>query len=98
MKKHTKIYLEFNDEPICELCGKLAVDIHHIDARGMGGTINKDVLENLMALCRKCHLLYGDIKVLIKPLQKIHLKFLETNEFFDQNVTRKKLEEYDIES
>ena len=51
MKKHTKIYLEFNDEPICELCGKVAVDIHHIDGRGKG----KDVISNLIALCRKCH-------------------------------------------
>ncbi len=98
MKKHTKIYLEFNDEPICELCGKVAVDIHHIEARGMGGSDKKDVLENLMALCRHCHLRYGDIKILINTLQKIHLKFLETREFFDKEVSRKKLEDYDIES
>ena len=98
MKKHTKIYLEFNDEPICELCGKVAVDIHHIESRGMGGSNKKDVLENLMALCRNCHLCYGDIKRLVKVLQKIHLKFLENKEFFDNNVSFEKLEKYDIES
>ena len=39
----------------CEVCGAKAVDIHHIEARGMGGSKTKDVIENLMALCRSCH-------------------------------------------
>lgn len=39
----------------CEKCGRRAVDIHHIDARGMGGSSEKDYIENLMALCRSCH-------------------------------------------
>jgi 5-methylcytosine-specific restriction endonuclease McrA len=46
----------------CEVCGRQAVDIHHIKARGMGGTNDKDVIENLMAVCRSCHLEYGDKK------------------------------------
>jgi len=66
MKKHTKIYFEhygydISDFISCEICGTKAVDIHHIDARGMGGT-NKDNINNLMALCRECHLYYGDKK------------------------------------
>jgi predicted restriction endonuclease len=66
MKKHTKIYFEhygydISDFIPCEICGTKAVDIHHIDARGMGGT-NKDNINNLMALCRICHLYYGDKK------------------------------------
>jgi 5-methylcytosine-specific restriction endonuclease McrA len=66
MKKHTKIYFEhygydISDFIPCEICGAKAVDIHHIDARGMGGT-NKDNINNLMALCRKCHIYYGDKK------------------------------------
>jgi len=60
MKKHTKLYLQEmgydeTDWIPCEVCGAKAVDIHHIEARGMGGSKTKDVIENLMALCRSCH-------------------------------------------
>jgi hypothetical protein len=78
MKKHTKIYFEhygydISDFIACEICGAKAVDIHHIDARGMGGT-NKDNINNLMALCRVCHLYYGDkkeFKDYLKSIKKI---------------------------
>ena len=81
MKKHTKIYFDhFNysagDFIPCEVCGSKAVDIHHIDARGMGGnpTGNKDVIENLMAVCRYCHIEYGD-KIQHKDyLKQVHSK------------------------
>jgi 5-methylcytosine-specific restriction endonuclease McrA len=67
VKKHIVVYLHhFNydtDDFIpCEVCGAKAVDIHHIKARGMGGSNTKDVIENLQALCRKCHLDFGDKK------------------------------------
>jgi len=64
MKKHIKIYLESNhlttaDTILCEIraegCESIAVDIHHIDPRGMGGDKTKDVPENLIAGCRPCH-------------------------------------------
>ena len=72
MQKHTKIYLEFFDiqydvetgfcDPVeCTIqgsrCKQMSVDIHHIDARGMGGNPNqdKDVIENLISGCRPCH-------------------------------------------
>jgi 5-methylcytosine-specific restriction endonuclease McrA len=78
MKKHTKIYFEhygydISDFIPCEICGAKAVDIHHIDARGMGGS-NKDNINNLMALCRECHLYYGDkkeFKDYLKNIKKI---------------------------
>ena len=60
MKKHTKVYLNHHgysvaDIIFCEACGAVAVDIHHIEPRGMGGSPSKDVPENLIALCRDCH-------------------------------------------
>ena len=82
MKNHTKVYLEYFDlsgqEFIqCECCDKPAVDIHHIQARGMGGSQQKDRIENLMALCRLCHIKYGDIQELKPMLTKIHLFILK---------------------
>jgi 5-methylcytosine-specific restriction endonuclease McrA len=56
----------------CEVCGHKAVDIHHIDCRGMGGS-EKDNIENLMALCRICHIMYGDKKNYTDFLKDIHL-------------------------
>lgn len=67
MKKHTMIYLkhfgyDISDFIPCEVCGTTAVDIHHIEARGMGGSNTKDVITNLQALCRECHTKFGDQK------------------------------------
>ena len=57
----------------CEICGKRAVDIHYIHGRGKG----KDVIENLMGLCR-----YDHDKVHKKlnkdVVQFIHNNFLKT--------------------
>jgi 5-methylcytosine-specific restriction endonuclease McrA len=60
---------------LCEVCEDKAVDIHHIEARGMGGDPQgkKDVIENLQALCRKCHNEYGDVPELKEKLKQIHL-------------------------
>jgi 5-methylcytosine-specific restriction endonuclease McrA len=78
MKKHTKIYLEFfgydiSDFIPCEMCGSKSTDIHHIEARGMGGSKLKDNIENLQALCRPCHILYGDKKQYKELLKTVHL-------------------------
>ena len=41
---------------MCEMCQQdRAVDIHHLNSRGMGGSNSKDYIENLMGLCRDCH-------------------------------------------
>lgn len=81
MKKHTKVYLDHfgygaEDFVGCEVCGSKAVDIHHIEARGMGGSKKSDTIENLMALCRSCHVEYGDKKHYIDNLKAVHQKKL----------------------
>lgn len=82
MKSYTKVYLDYFGYTVadfipCEICGNKAVDIHHIEARSK----RKDLLDNvnnLMALCRKCHDTYGD-KVKFKEfLKQIHAKKIET--------------------
>ena len=80
MQKHTKIYLDYFDykvasEVICEACQGQAVDIHHIHGRGK----DKDVIENLMALCRRCHDRATGSKNYVPPdeMQLIHRYFLQ---------------------
>ncbi len=79
MKKHVKIYMDFFNYDIsdfipCEVCGAKAVDIHHINAKGRGGNPkgDKDVIENLQALCRKHHTEMGDKKEWKDWLKKLH--------------------------
>jgi hypothetical protein len=77
MRPYTRLYMtkmgyDESDFIPCEICKAKAVDIHHINARGMGGTGTKDTIENLMALCRTCHVKYGDKKKFIDILQDIH--------------------------
>ena len=59
MINHKKVYTNFFsldkcDHILCTSCGQGAVDIHHINPRGMGGS-EKDYIETLVALCRSCH-------------------------------------------
>jgi len=71
---HVKIYFAhfgYGEQhlPACEVCGKVpAVDCHHIHGRGKG----KDVIENLMALCRKCHIKAHDGTFDKKEMQTMH--------------------------
>jgi len=79
MRKHTQIYLQgmgYDTTSFvpCEVCAGVGTDIHHIEARGMGGSKSADVIENLMALCRKCHIEYGDKKQYKQFLKDIHAK------------------------
>jgi 5-methylcytosine-specific restriction endonuclease McrA len=39
----------------CEMCGSKATDIHHIERRTRNKVTN-DFVENLVGLCRDCHI------------------------------------------
>jgi 5-methylcytosine-specific restriction endonuclease McrA len=83
LKLHTKIYFkhfgyDVSDFIPCEVCGRKAVDIHHIRCRGMGGSKSHDDITNLMALCRECHINFGDKKQHIEFLIEKHFEKINT--------------------
>jgi hypothetical protein len=58
MQNHTKVYMNFfnygeQDFIPCEMCGGRAVDIHHLERRNK---TKNDYVENLVGLCRDCHI------------------------------------------
>jgi 5-methylcytosine-specific restriction endonuclease McrA len=60
----------------CEVDNNPAVDVHHIHGRGKG----KDVIENLIALCRICHnKAHNNYRTYVHPdvYQAIHNNFLK---------------------
>ena len=79
MNNHVKIYLrhfKLGDQDLiyCEACQKgervdgQNMDIHHINGRGK----DKDVISNLMALCRRCHTKAHKMELTKEELQTIH--------------------------
>ena len=102
MKKHNKLYLDFfdygeQDFVMCEMCEQdRAVDIHHLERRGMGST-DKDFIENLMGLCRFCHIkaeedssfnMFARIKHLENVCHQIYAK-IDFNKRFKKSGNRK---------
>lgn len=81
-----------------EISGSKAVDIHHIDCKGMGGNPSKDKdrIENLQAVTREEHLEYGDKKEYLFLLYSTHYSFLEENGVkFDRKYLLDKMRMYD---
>jgi 5-methylcytosine-specific restriction endonuclease McrA len=79
VKNHTKIYFKhfghkIPEDVLCECCSSPSTDIHHVNGRGEG----KDVIENLMALCRECHTA-AHTNISKKAMQKIHDDFMKNN-------------------
>ena len=86
MKNHTRIYYKAHDYPIhqdtfvaSEINGVRANDIHHIMSRKIGGDPSggKDRIENLMALTRSQHLIYGDKPQFMVWLFQVHKQHLQ---------------------
>lgn len=63
MEKHVKNYLQAfgydkSDTILCELCGLVGSQIHHIEPRSSFGSSRKgeqDDASNLCCLCMNCH-------------------------------------------
>jgi len=60
MLKHVSNYFKAfgydeSDTILCEVCGKVAVHIHHVNPRSLASKAIKDTAENLCALCYDCH-------------------------------------------
>ena len=67
---------DLTDWIACEHCGTTAVDIHHLIGRGMGAGKNsqKNKIENLIALCRRCHIKAETDKVFNNQLKELNKK------------------------
>jgi len=62
----------------CEVCGRGAVDLHHIEPKQMGGTTRNYTTDDLMMLCRKCHSDFHDGGTITKEeLKNYHQIFIE---------------------
>lgn len=60
MLPHVRNYLKHfgygeQDIILCENCGMVANDCHHIESAGLGGKRTKNEVGNIIALCRPCH-------------------------------------------
>lgn len=103
MKPHTKIYFktlgyDITDFIPSEISGGKAVDIHHIECKGMGGnpSKSKDRIENLQALTREEHLKYGDKHKYMAFLYKKHLVFLKKSKVvFDEEYIKTQIKKYE---
>jgi hypothetical protein len=98
-KEHTKVYMQAFGYTIadfipCEITGHRCNDVHHIYARGIGGSELEDELynriENLMGLTREKHTELGDKEQHYDYLIQKHFEFLSNNgvaydkNFFDK--------------
>ena len=84
MKPYVKLYLDsfgygISDFIPSEISGYRAVDINHIDCKGMGGSKDKDYIENLIALTRIEHEMFGDKKEYRNFIVDKHVEFMQFN-------------------
>jgi len=91
MKPHTKTYMDFfgygiDDVILCEVSDQVAVDIHHIYAKGMGGrktfehegkTYDINDINNLIGLARDKHVDAHANKITKEELWTIHQQTIE---------------------
>ena len=61
-----------------ENCTGTTQDVNHIEARGMGGSKLKDYIEDLVGMCRPCHLDFEAKKISKEELTEKHLENIPT--------------------
>ena len=79
MKDYKKLFSRYwgisaDDVPLCWGCNQaVAVDIHHIEPKRMGGVQQNRLnrIDNLFAVCRKCHTLAHKNKSVNEEFKKI---------------------------
>lgn len=84
MQEHTKIFQDFwwdeltlSQTEQCSVCNSWeGTDIHHISSRGLGSSKYKNFLENLICLCRSCHLRCHSDKNFNKKARIINLRLI----------------------
>lgn len=91
MVKYKKIYFNHfslgpDDFCYCEVCLHERREVrmnwvHHIKAKGMGGSKEKDHIENLMGICYDCDHKYGDRVQYMDYLIEIHKEFMKNNPY-----------------
>ncbi len=78
--------LGLDDVCYCEICyfegrSHRMNWVHHINAKGMGGTKKKYTIEELQGICYNCDVKYGDRTDHKEYLQNIHNQFLINNPY-----------------
>ncbi len=78
-------YFDLGMQDVCQCEGCMregridngGFDIHHVNGRGK----DKDVIQNLMLLCRRCHdrVHFGEEKITKTELQYIHNNVMQGN-------------------
>ena len=92
LKNYKKLFSDFwgyceSDIPICWGCFMAqAVDIHHLENKGLGGVKNNRLnrIDNLFPVCRKCHDLAHADKSINKKWKQVLLDRIEAKEFMDK--------------
>ena len=58
------------DKKRCQICGnEEGLNVHHIQPLGMGGSVEKDSIENTITLCTECH---GKVHNAVPVLRILH--------------------------
>ena len=100
MQSYAKVYLEAfglkeTDFIGCAICEKKATEFHHILSRGKFKE-GLNMIENILPVCRTCHIDYGDkteymsllLQIQRRRLQIAGIKFL--NRFFEFHIEKYK--------
>ena len=88
MKDYKKLFSRYwgisaDDVPLCWGCNQaVAVDIHHIEPKRMGGVQQNRLnrIDNLFAVCWKCHTLAHKNKLVNEEFKKILLERIKLRE------------------